>query len=147
MGNHSVPWVSIMTPTASGPLLAVGDFERPRDVFLADCPARTTLDLIADTWSIVVVFALGEGPRRYSELRKQIGGISKKMLTQTVRKLERNGLVERRVLPTAPVGVEYRLTALGRTLLDPVCVLAQWAEANAEGVLTAQDQLGASEAS
>lgn len=83
------------------------------DVFLADCPARTTLALIADTWSVVVVHALGEQPRRHSELRERIGGISKKMLTQTLRKLERNGLVQPRRLRTAPPGVEYRLTELG----------------------------------
>ena len=98
------------------------------DVFLADCPARTTLDLVADTWSVVVVFGLGRGPRRYSDLRDRIGGISNRMLTQTLRKLERSNLVERRSLPTAPAGVEYRLTALGESLLGPVSVLAQWAE-------------------
>jgi DNA-binding HxlR family transcriptional regulator len=102
------------------------------DVFLADCPARTTLDLVADTWSVVVVFGLGRGPQRYSDLRDRIGGICKKMLTQTLRKLERNSLVERRVLPTAPAGVEYRLTQLGRSLLGPVSVLARWAEEHAD---------------
>lgn len=101
------------------------------DVFLADCPARTTLALIADTWSVVVVFGLGRGPRRYSDLRLRIGGISNKMLTQTLRKLERSKLVERRVLPTAPAGVEYRLTGLGESLLGPVSVLARWAEEHA----------------
>jgi len=65
------------------------------DVFLADCPARTTLALIGDTWSVVVIMALGEWPRRYSELLERIGGISKKMLTQTLHRLERNGVVER----------------------------------------------------
>jgi HxlR-like helix-turn-helix len=74
------------------------------DVFLADCPARTTLDLVADTWSVIAVVALERGPARYSELQQRIGGISKKMLTQTLRKLEANGLVERRVLRTAPAG-------------------------------------------
>ncbi|WP_329092241.1 helix-turn-helix transcriptional regulator [Actinomadura citrea] len=102
------------------------------DVFLADCPARTTLDLVADTWSVVVVFGLGGGPHRYGELCDRIGGISKKMLTQTLRKLERNKLVERRVLATAPAGVEYRLTPLGQSLLGPVSVLARWAEEHAE---------------
>lgn len=102
------------------------------DVFLADCPARTTLDLVADTWSVVVVFGLGGGPQRYSELRDRIGGISKKMLTQTLRKLERNDLVERRALATAPPGVEYRLTSLGQSLLGPVSELARWAEEHAE---------------
>jgi len=102
------------------------------DVFLADCPARTTLDLVADTWSVVVVFGLGNGPQRYSDLRERIGGISKKMLTQTLRKLERNKLVERRALATAPAGMEYRLTRLGQSLLGPVSVLARWAEEHAE---------------
>jgi DNA-binding HxlR family transcriptional regulator len=102
------------------------------DVFLADCPARTTLDLVADTWSVVVVFGLGPGPQRYSELLGRIGGISKKMLTQTLRKLERNSLVERRALATAPPGAEYQLTPLGRSLLGPVSVLARWAEEHAE---------------
>jgi DNA-binding HxlR family transcriptional regulator len=83
------------------------------DIFLADCPARTTLSLVADTWSVVVVHALGQGPRRHSDLQERIGGISKKMLTQTLRKLERNGLVEQRRLRSAPPGVEYRLTELG----------------------------------
>jgi DNA-binding HxlR family transcriptional regulator len=102
------------------------------DVFLADCPARTTLNLVADTWAVVVVFGLGSGPQRYTDLLDRIGGISKKMLTHTLRKLERNALVERRELATAPPGVEYRLTRLGLSLLGPVSVLARWAEDNAE---------------
>ena len=84
------------------------------------------------------MFALGEGPRRYSELHERIGGISKKMLTQTLRKLERNGLVERRRLRSAPPGVEYRLTELGATLLDPVRSLSQWAEQHTDELLDAQ---------
>lgn len=108
------------------------------DVFLADCPARTTLGLVADTWSVVVVFGLGRGPQRYSDLRERIGGISKKMLTQTLRKLERNNLVERRALATAPAGVEYRLTGLGESLLEPVSLLARWAEDHADA-LTGDD--------
>lgn len=108
------------------------------DVFLADCPARTTLALVADTWSVVVVYALGERPRRYSELQERIGGISKKMLTQTLRKLERNGLVVARRLPTAPPGVEYRLTELGQTLLEPVRSLSRWAEQHTDQLLDAQ---------
>jgi DNA-binding HxlR family transcriptional regulator len=102
------------------------------DVFLADCPARTTLALVADTWSVVVVFGLGDGPLRYSDLRARIGGISNKMLTQTLRKLERSNLVERRSLAIAPPGVEYRLTPLGETLLEPVSVMARWAESHAD---------------
>jgi DNA-binding HxlR family transcriptional regulator len=110
------------------------------DVFLADCPARTTLDLVADTWSVVAVVALGAEPARYTELQQRIGGISKKMLTQTLRKLEANGLVERRVLDTAPPGTEYRLTGLGRTLLEPVSALSRWAEEHTDELLAAQDR-------
>jgi DNA-binding HxlR family transcriptional regulator len=110
------------------------------DVFLADCPARTTLDLVADTWSVIAVVALGRGPARYTELQERIGGISKKMLTQTLRKLEANGLVERRVLRTAPPGTEYCLTELGRTLLEPVRSLSQWAEEHTEALLDARER-------
>ena len=90
---------------------------------------------MGDTWSVVVVVALGERPRRYAELQERIGGISKKMLTQTLRKLERHQLVERRPLRTAPPGVEYRLTGLGETLLDPVRALSRWAEQHTDELL------------
>jgi DNA-binding HxlR family transcriptional regulator len=110
------------------------------DVFVADCPARTTLDLVADTWSVIAVVALENGPARYSQLHERIGGISKKMLTKTLRKLEANGLAERRVLRVAPPGVEYRLTPLGRTLLDPVRGLSRWAEEHADELLAAQER-------
>jgi DNA-binding HxlR family transcriptional regulator len=110
------------------------------DVFLEDCPARTTLDLVGDTWSVVVVSGLGAGPLRYSGLRERIGGISKKMLTQTLRKLEHNGLVEHRRLATAPPGVEYQLTELGMSLLGPVSVLSRWAEENTDALLEARSE-------
>ncbi|MGH3923961.1 MAG: winged helix-turn-helix transcriptional regulator [Pseudonocardiaceae bacterium] len=100
------------------------------DVFLADCPARTTLALVGDAWSVVVITALGERPRRYSELLERIGGISKKMLTQPLRKLERNGLIER-------AGGVYQLTALGLSLLGVVRALAEWAERNTAALLDA----------
>jgi DNA-binding HxlR family transcriptional regulator len=102
-----------------------------RDVFLADCPARTTLALVGDTWSVVVIKALGERPRRYTELLERIGGISRKMLTQTLRRLEGNGLIERDV-PT------YRLTELGSSLLGVVSALAGWAEEHTDALLDAQ---------
>lgn len=119
----------------------MGDFERPGDVMLADCPARTTLDIVADTWSVVVVYALSKGPRRFSELSLLIGGISNKMLTQTLRKLERNDLVARRTIRASPPGAEYRLTALGESLLEPIALLARWAETHADDVVRAQDRL------
>jgi DNA-binding HxlR family transcriptional regulator len=101
------------------------------DVFLADCPARTTLAVIGDTWSVVVIMALGERPRRYSELLERIGGISKKMLTQTLHRLRRNGLVAREA-------AGYRLTDLGASLLPVVGALAAWAEAQTDALLEAQ---------
>lgn len=119
----------------------MGDLQRPGDVLLADCPARTTLDLVAGTWSVVVVYALGSGPRRFSDLSESIGGISKKMLVQTLRRLEHNGLVERRPIRARPAGVEYRLTALGVSLLEPIGMLSRWAETHADDVVRAQDQV------
>lgn len=101
------------------------------DLFLADCPARTTLDVIGDTWSVVVIIALGERPRRYSELLERIGGISKKMLTQTLHKLVGNGLVAREASG-------YALTDLGASLLSVVGALAAWAEAHTDALLEAQ---------
>jgi DNA-binding HxlR family transcriptional regulator len=114
------------------------------DVFLADCPARTTLELVGSTWAVVVVVALGERPRRYGELRGRIGGVSNKMLTQTLRRLQRSGLVER--VPAARLtGSEadagaqvYRLTGLGRSLLEPVAALSRWAEEHTGALLAAQ---------
>lgn len=110
------------------------------DVFLADCPARTTLALVADTWSVVVIFALGDGARRYSELRERIGGISKKMLTQTLHKLEASRLVERRLLTAAPRRTEYSLTPLGESLLEPVALLARWAEDHSDELVLGGSQ-------
>jgi DNA-binding HxlR family transcriptional regulator len=94
------------------------------DVFLADCPARATLELISDTWSVVVLVGLAHGPRRYSYLLDRAGGISKKMLTSTLRKLARSGLVKR-----PPVrGGDYALTVLGESLMGPLTALTAWAE-------------------
>ena len=106
------------------------------DVFLADCPARTTLSLVGDSWSVVVIVGLGERPMRYTDLRVRIGGISKKMLTQTLRRLSANGLVSRRA------SAEYCLTPLGESLLVPVRTLARWAEEHTEELLAAQDGTG-----
>jgi DNA-binding HxlR family transcriptional regulator len=94
------------------------------DVFLADCPARATLELISDTWSVVVLVGLAHGPRRYSWLLDRAGGISKKMLTGTLRKLAGSGLVERPQVR----GGDYALTVLGESLMGPLTALTAWAE-------------------
>ncbi len=85
-----------------------------------------------------MVVLLGEGTRRFSDLRRSVDGISQRMLTHTLRQLERDGLIGRTVYPSVPLRVEYALTPLGRTLLEPLAALAQWAEEHREIVLTAR---------
>ena len=111
----------------------------PGNVFLADCPARLAVEVIADKWAVVVLWGLNEGPRRHSELVTLIGGISKKVLTHTLRRLQANGLVDRRDFGGVPPRVEYELTGLGRTLMAPIRMLTMWAEENGEAVLAAQE--------
>ena len=92
------------------------------------------LSRVGDKWSLLVIRELGEGALRFSEIKRRLGSISQKMLTTTLRGLERDGFVERTVFPTVPPRVEYELTALGRDLLTPVKELANWALANAERI-------------
>ena len=92
-----------------------------------NCPARRALDLVTDKWTPLVVYVLRDGPQRYTQLKRQIGGITQKMLTQTLRKMEDEGLATRTVYPTAPPSVEYALTPLGKTLCEPIEELLQWA--------------------
>ncbi|MBJ7903202.1 winged helix-turn-helix transcriptional regulator [Streptomyces sp. DSM 110735] len=108
------------------------------DAFLADCRARLAFDLLSHTWNAVVLWALREGPVRPRELRGRIGGISPKVLTETLRRLQFNGLVERHAYAEAPPRVEYRLTDLGRTLLAPVDAIGAWAFAHGDEVMEAQ---------
>ena len=95
-----------------------------------DCPVRDVLNRVGDKWSILVVAVLRDGAMRFNELRRSVEGISQRMLTRTLRSLERDGLVARTVTPTTPPRVDYRLTRSGRTLLDPITALAEWAEKN-----------------
>ncbi|MEP6686465.1 MAG: helix-turn-helix domain-containing protein [Verrucomicrobiota bacterium] len=92
------------------------------------CPSRLVLDRIADKWTALVIQFLARGTQRYSGLHREIGGISQKMLTQTLRSLERDGLVQRKVHPVVPPKVEYALTKLGRTLIEPLQGLCRWSE-------------------
>lgn len=92
------------------------------------CPVRDVLDRIGDKWSWLLIIALAGGPRRFNALQRAVPDISKRMLTQTLRALERDGLVERQVFATKPPSVEYRLAPLGRSLLDPLGVLIAWAD-------------------
>lgn len=108
------------------------------DVYAKNCPSRQVLDRIGDTWSVLVVAMLGDGPRRYTELARKIEGVSPKMLTQTLRGLERDGLITRTVYPVVPPRVDYALTDLGRSLRGLVSALERWAEEHIDEVVTAR---------
>lgn len=98
---------------------------------------------VGDKWSLLVVWTLGAGPLRFNELRRRIGGISQKMLSSTLKVLERDGLVSRAVMATVPPQVEYALTELGHELLAPVSALAEWTSANAPRIVAARAQFDA----
>jgi len=107
----------------------------------SDCRAVSdVLARIGDKWSVLVVTRLGERPMRFNELRRTIGGISQRMLTLTLRGLERDGLVTRTVFPTIPPRVDYALTPLGRDLLQPVSALGAWAIRNQPKIARAREQ-------
>src|SRR3981081_3839440 len=100
----------------------------PPSVMYAQCPSRLVLDRIADKWTALVIQILAQGTMRYAALQREIGDISQKMFTQTLRSLERDGLVQRTVHPVVPPKVEYALTKLGRTLIEPLHGLCRWSE-------------------
>jgi DNA-binding HxlR family transcriptional regulator len=110
--------------------------------YAAECPTRQLLDRIADKWVVLVLGLLEPGPQRFNALRRQIEGISQKMLTQTLRSLEADGLITRRVFATVPVTVEYQLTPLGRSLNSVLNPLREWAEANMSRVHRAHGKRG-----
>lgn len=101
------------------------------------------LSRIGDKWTILVVKLLGDGPLRFNELRRRIGGISQRMLTLTLRALERDGFLTRTVFPTVPPRVDYDLTPLGRSLLEPIQGLADWAVENIDGIEEARRRFDA----
>ncbi|GGF14361.1 winged helix-turn-helix transcriptional regulator [Williamsia phyllosphaerae] len=105
-----------------------------------DCPARLLLDQIADKWTVLVICVLDEGPSRFNELRRRVDGISQKVLTSTLRGLERNGMIERTVATSGPVAVTYQLTSLGSSLYEPMLALYGWTTQHIETVVDAQDR-------
>jgi DNA-binding HxlR family transcriptional regulator len=109
------------------------------NVLTSTCPSRTSLTRIANKWTAMVVIALGDGRLRFGELRTTVDGISGKVLTDTLRDLERDGLVERHVYAEVPPRVAYALTALGRTLQNPLSALGRWAEEHIAEVLAARE--------
>jgi len=105
------------------------------NVLSQTCASRRTLALVSEKWTALVVFALVGGPKRHADLLRMIEGVSQKMLTQTLRRMEHHGLVERRVLdPEPPQHVEYRLTELGESLSEPLVGLCEWSMAHVEAV-------------
>ncbi|MGD9573160.1 MAG: winged helix-turn-helix transcriptional regulator [Thermoleophilia bacterium] len=103
------------------------------------CRVREVLDRVGDKWSVLVIELLGPGTRRFSELRREIDGISQRMLTRTLRGLERDGLVTRTVHPVVPPRVEYSLTPLGHTLFAAIGPLVEWSRANREAIGAARE--------
>ena len=114
----------------------------PFDVFNPNCPSRTVLDLIGGRWTVLVIGALEDGPRRFGQIERAAGGISAKVLTQVLRALECDGLVTRRVFAEVPPHTEYELTALGRELIEPLGALRTWAEAHMETIIEARRRAG-----
>ncbi|MEU8025557.1 helix-turn-helix domain-containing protein [Micromonospora haikouensis] len=123
LSAHQVSEGIPMTTTAPG--------TSPR--FVADCPTRPILDQVADKWTMMALTVLEE-PTRFNEIRRQLEGVTQRVLTQTLRRLERNGLVVRRVLETSPVGVEYSLTPLGESFREPFTRLYEWALAHSDEI-------------
>ena len=110
----------------------------PFNVYAEHCPTRLVIDRLADKWAVLVLGLLERRSLRFNELRREIEGISQKVLSQVLKKLERDGLVTRTAYPTVPVTVEYAITPLGQTLTSTVAALTRWAEDNMPAILAAQ---------
>lgn len=110
----------------------------PFNVYEQRCPAREVLERLADKWALLILDRLGAGPTRFNSLKRDIRSVTQKVLAQTLRRLERDGLVSRTVYATTPVTVEYALTPLGSTLTETVAALAHWAEHHMDAVTAAQ---------
>ncbi len=112
--------------------------KNPPNVLNEMCPSRQALEIIADKWATLVLVSIARGINRHNRMLREIGGISKKMLAQTLRKLEQNGIVNRKVYPVVPPMVEYTLTPIGKELMEPISALGAWAEKNSEAVQRAR---------
>lgn len=117
-----------------------GTFEIPRHHTETCAVAREILDRVGDKWSVLVIALLTKGRMRFSEIKRATNGVSQRMLTLTLRGLERDGLVTRTVHPTIPPRVEYELTKLGRTLIEPVTTLVEWSITNRGSILAARER-------
>jgi DNA-binding HxlR family transcriptional regulator len=117
----------------------VSPVEEAPDVFSPACPSRLVVERLGDKWTLLVLMALRPGVLRFGELRDKIGAVTPKVLTQTLRSLERDGIVTRAVYAEVPPRVEYSLTDLGRSLLVPVDAIRAWSEANGERIVAARE--------
>lgn len=108
------------------------------DVYLAQCPCRGLLDLLANKWSTLAIGALEDGPRRFGQLQRKLEGVSPKVLTHTLRRLEEVGFLDRTIFPAVPLHVEYALTDLGHSAAVPLGQLRTWAVDNIDHVITAR---------
>lgn len=125
-------------PSASAVLSARLAQWQSHDLDPARCPVRDVLDRIGDKWTTLILIVLAGGPRRFSEIHRAVPDISKRMLTQSLRDLERDGLATRHVFPTKPPSVEYRLSPLGVSVLSPLAALIDWAESNHAAIREAE---------
>jgi DNA-binding HxlR family transcriptional regulator len=116
------------------------------DLFDPDCPTRLVLDRIGDKWTVLIVLLLSDGPMRFSGLRGKLGRVAPKVLTQTLRRMERDGLVTRKIFAEVPPRVEYTLTELGQSLTRPIAVIGDWAEVNVGRITAAQEAYDAGDA-
>ncbi|MBI5891259.1 MAG: helix-turn-helix transcriptional regulator [Nitrosomonadales bacterium] len=116
---------------------------RRGDLFATECPSREVLNHVTSRWGVLVLVALMEGTHRFSELRRRIGGVSEKMLAQTLQYLEKDGFIDRVSHPVVPPHVEYSLTPLGRDVAGQVGALAEWIEINLPKIMTAQQKRSA----
>ena len=112
---------------------------RPDLHFDVECPSRLLFDQVSDKWSMMIMTVLEGGPTRFNQLKRTLEGVSQKSLSQTLKRLERNGIIARRVIPSKPVGVEYELTDLGLTLLPPFKAIYRWTFENMRAVQAARD--------
>lgn len=110
------------------------------DVFNANCPSRTVVEILSDKWAMLLLWSLAREPLRFGELRRRLDGVTQKMLTQTLRSLERNGLVSRTVYPTTPPSVEYALLPLGKSVSGIAQQMCRWAEEHIVEVISARQE-------
>ena len=110
------------------------------DIYNADCPSRSVLDRIGDKWTALIVLVLRDGPLRFSRLRTRVGGVAPKVLAETLRRLERDGLLTRTAHAEVPPRVDYELTALGYSLAEPITAMTAWAEEHLRDITRARER-------